>query len=159
LGTVRLLETIPHSDPPTKGELLETQNWVRDFIRAKVSPTLAPSLAQAGGLLPAPQPFALVGTGGTTTILARMEARLESYDRVAIENTRLNLDRVRWHVENLWHLPLARREAIIGLPRKRADVILPGAIIFQAVMKEFGFPELRVTTRGLRFAAVLASGT
>ena len=42
-----------------------------------------------------------------------------------------------------------------GLPRNRADVILPGAAIYEAVMEEFGFAELRVSTRGLRFAAVL----
>ena len=42
-----------------------------------------------------------------------------------------------------------------GLPKLRADVILTGVLIFEAVMEEFGFAELRVTTRGLRFAAVM----
>ena len=64
-------------------------------------------------------------------------------------------DRLRWHTENLWCLSLARREGIVGLPRNRADVILTGTVIFEAVMEQFGFAELRVSTRGLRFAAVL----
>ncbi|MES1180508.1 MAG: hypothetical protein ABUL66_01455 [Verrucomicrobiota bacterium] len=42
-----------------------------------------------------------------------------------------------------------------GLPKLRADVILTGVLIYEAVMKEFGFDELRISTRGLRFAAVM----
>jgi exopolyphosphatase/pppGpp-phosphohydrolase len=52
-------------------------------------------------------------------------------------------------------MPLSNREGVVGLPRKRADVILTGMVIFEAVMEQFGFAELRVSTRGLRFAAVM----
>jgi exopolyphosphatase/guanosine-5'-triphosphate,3'-diphosphate pyrophosphatase len=45
LGTVRLLETIPHSDPPTREEFAETRRWVRDFIEDKIRPVLGPALA------------------------------------------------------------------------------------------------------------------
>jgi len=97
----------------------------------------------------------LVGTGGAASILARMEARLEGYDRERIEATRLSLNRLRWHTERLWALSLEERKKIIGLPRNRADVILTGATIYEGVMEEFGFIELRISTRGLRFAAVM----
>jgi len=33
-----------------------------------------------------------------------------------------------------------------------------GVAIYQAVMEEFGFRELRISTRGLRFAAVMDGG-
>jgi exopolyphosphatase / guanosine-5'-triphosphate,3'-diphosphate pyrophosphatase len=155
LGTVRLMETISHSDPPTREELAETRSWLREFMTTKVRPALAPALEREMQLAAAHQPIALVGTGGTTTILARMEARLETYDRAAIEATRLTRARVRWHTDFLWSQSRSRREGIIGLPRKRADVILTGAAIYEAVMEEFGFLELRISTRGLRFAAVM----
>ena len=151
LGTVRLLETIPHSDPPTAEELAETRHWLRDFIEDKIRPTLGPALERQAGTTP----ISLVGTGGTTTILARLEAALETYDRAVIESTRLSLARVRWHTENLWSMPLAKRQQIVGLPKKRADVILPGVAILEAIMAAFELPELRVSTRGLRFAAVM----
>lgn len=157
LGTVRLLETIPHSDPPTRVEFAETRQWVRDFIAEKVRPALAPALERETQLHAAQRPMLLVGTGGTTTILARMEASLETYDRAVIERTHISLARLRWHTENLWGLPLSRREGVVGLPRKRADVILTGMVIYEAVMEQFGFTELRVSTRGLRFAAVMES--
>jgi exopolyphosphatase/pppGpp-phosphohydrolase len=41
------------------------------------------------------------------------------------------------------------------MPKLRADVILTGVAIYEAVMREFHFKELRVSTRGLRFAAVM----
>ena len=84
-----------------------------------------------------------------------MEARLDSFERDRIEGMRLNLGQVEAHVERLWGLPLAERKNIIGLPKKRADVILPGVVIYEAVMEVFGFSELRISTRGLRFAAVM----
>ena len=97
----------------------------------------------------------LVGTGGTTTILARMEAQMADFDRDRIEAVRLSAAGVRTHVERLWSLPLAGRKQVVGLPSKRADVILTGAVIYETVMEELGFTELRVSTRGLRFAAVM----
>ena len=100
----------------------------------------------------------LVGTGGTTSILARMELQMDGYERERIESVRLTLEKVRGHRERLWSLPLEERRGIIGLPPKRADVILTGVAIYEAVMEEFGFNELRVSTRGLRFAAVMDEG-
>jgi len=156
LGTVRLLETIPPSDPPTAAEFAETRLWLREFITQKILLDLAPALRREVEIHAANRPVELVGTGGTPSLLARMEAQLEDYDRARIEALRLSRERVRWHNELLWGLPLAQRQDIIGLPRKRADVILTGVAIFEAVMECLGFRELRVSTRGLRFAAVMS---
>jgi exopolyphosphatase/pppGpp-phosphohydrolase len=159
--------------------LADCRGWLKEFLRAQVRPQLAPALRRetdpthaecgmrnaqaldASRSLPAPQSalhaprWTLVGVGGTASILARMAANLDQFDRERIEATRLTLARVRWRVEQLWRLPLAERQRLVGLPPDRADVILPGAAIYEAVMHEFGFGELRVSTRGLRFAAVL----
>ncbi len=97
----------------------------------------------------------LVGTGGSASILGCMEAKLEKFDRQRLEATRLSFERLRWHVEHLWRLPLEERKQVIGLPKNRADVILTGVAIYEAVMERFGFAELRISTRGLRFGAVM----
>jgi exopolyphosphatase / guanosine-5'-triphosphate,3'-diphosphate pyrophosphatase len=155
LGTVRLLEKLPVSDPPTSKELAACREWVKHFLESQVSPKLTPALKKETKMDTAHRPVMLVGTGGTTTILARMEAEIDSYDRDIIESTRLSLERMRARTEKLWSLTLAERKQIIGLPPKRADVILTGAVIFEQIMETFGFQDLRVSTRGLRFAAVL----
>ena len=152
LGTVRLLEKIPPDDPPTAAQLAACRDWVKLFLSETVRPQLEPALEREAKL----GRIELVGTGGTTSILARLEAQLETFDRDRIEQTRLGLERVRWQVNRLWSLPVAERQQIVGLPKKRADVILSGAVIYEAVLAVFGFTELRVSTRGLRFAAVMA---
>jgi len=149
LGTVRLMEKFPHRDPPTPAEFAQCRSWVGDFLRHEVRPQLEPALKQMA------DDVCLVGTGGTSTILARLEQKLERFDRDKIERTVLTFDQVVAHRKNLWQLPLARRKDIPGLPKTHADVILTGVLIYEAVMVEFGFLQLRVTTRGLRFAAVM----
>lgn len=158
LGAVRLMEKIPVSDPPGPGQLTECRNWVRDFLKLEVLPRMGPPLAAERTAAPASQPLELIGTGGTATILARMEAQLDDYDRERIEATRLTRDRVRWQVEALWSVPLAERKRFVGLPKKRADIILYGSVIYEVLMELLGFAELRISTRGLRFAAVMDEG-
>jgi exopolyphosphatase/guanosine-5'-triphosphate,3'-diphosphate pyrophosphatase len=153
LGTVRLMEKIPHGDPPSPKELAACREWLRTFFAKEVQPKLEPAILRETGRDPAE--VQLVGTGGTASILARMEAGLEDYDRERIEAARLSRERLRRRVEQLWGLPLIERQQIAGLPPKRADVILTGVAIYEAVMEQFDFRELRVSTRGLRFAAVM----
>ncbi len=149
LGTVRLMEQFPHSDPPARGEFNACRDWLNDFLRAKVRPQVAPALKNESGEI------WLVGTGGTTSILARIESKLDRFDREKIERTVLDFDHIVAHRKKLWRLPLAERKEIPGLPKLRADVILTGVLIYERVMEEFGFKQLRVSTRGLRFAAVM----
>jgi exopolyphosphatase/guanosine-5'-triphosphate,3'-diphosphate pyrophosphatase len=136
LGTVRLLEKFPHSDPPKKSEFTACRDWLKDFLHFKVRPQLEPSLKNETGEIQ------LVGTG-------------DRFDRDKIERTTLSFEQVVAHRKQLWKLPLAERKEIPGLPKLRADVILTGVVIYEAVMEEFDFKQLRVSTRGLRFAAVM----
>ena len=172
LGSVRLLETFPCSDPPQPSELASCRQWLREFLRREMRPRLAGETEErkqrsevrgqrseiGQSLLASPAAVGgvqLVGVGGAASILGCMEAGLVAFDRARIEATRLSAERVAWHLERLWSLPLEERKQIVGLPKTRADVILMGVAIYQAVMEEFGFPGLRISTRGLRFAALM----
>jgi exopolyphosphatase / guanosine-5'-triphosphate,3'-diphosphate pyrophosphatase len=153
IGTVRLMEKFSHADPPTPDEFAKCRDWMDKFLREQVCPELEPILQQekkSGEVH-------LAGTGGTATILARMKLKSDHFDRERIEATRLSLKQVRKQLESLWSLPLAERRELPGLPKSRADVILSGVLIYALVMEQFGFAELRVSTRGLRFAAVMTS--
>lgn len=150
IGTVRLLEKLPHSEPPKAQELDDCRTWLHHFLDECVVPKVRPALRACSE-----RRVQLIGTGGTSTIIARIQLAIDSYDRDPIEAARISRAQVHRLVERLWSLPLAQRQEIIGLPKKRADVILPGVAIYEAVMDVLGFPELRVSTRGLRYAALM----
>ncbi len=101
LGTVRLLEKFPHSDPPTRGEFAKCRDWLENFLSHEVRPQLEPAMKNEAGEIQ------LVGTGGTTSILARIEKKLDRFDREKIERAVLTFEQVAAQRENLWKLPLA----------------------------------------------------
>ncbi|HWN95213.1 MAG TPA: hypothetical protein VNT99_09280 [Methylomirabilota bacterium] len=149
LGSVRLLEYLRPSDPPAPVELLQCRAHLRAFFAEHVHKILDPALVKERVRV------RLIGTGGAATILARMEYALDKYRRDEIEGAVITLASVRNWMQKLWSMPLAERRTITGLPKKRADVILTGMAIYEAVLQECGFTELRASTRGLRFAAVM----
>jgi exopolyphosphatase/guanosine-5'-triphosphate,3'-diphosphate pyrophosphatase len=156
LGTVRLLGELVLNDPPGTDQLGQCRQKLRAFFDAEIGPMVKPALERAKTSASA-QEVEFVGTGGTATILAGMEAALPSFNRERIEETRVSRQRLQWHAEHLWNMPAAQRKQVVGLPANRADVILTGAAIYECVMTYFDFDELRVSTRGLRFAMVAES--
>lgn len=148
IGSVRLLERIRISDPPRSEERRACEAEIRSLLMERVKPHLDPVIRRLGVVQ-------LVATGGTSTILARVELKLRSFNREMIEGTLLSRERIKSETMRLWSTPLEKRKQIIGLPPNRADVILPGALIFDQVMEVFGLETLRVSTRGLRFAALM----
>ena len=153
LGTVRLLELLKPADPPAATDLPRCRAWLADFLETQIQPALAPVLRA-----PERHGVQLIGTGGTPGILARMQLELADFDRARMEGARLTVEQIRCLTGRMWQLPLAARRQIVGLPPERADVILTGAAIYEAVLERFGFGELCISTRGLRFAAVMDVG-
>lgn len=148
LGTVRSLEGIDPPEPPTPDSLTETRRILRDFLIREVRPDFLP-------LLDSSEQPEVVATGGTINILARMHLRTDEFIRERIDAALLTLEGLRQTTHNLWSLPLRARQQIPGLPPNRADVMLMGAAIFEAILDTFNLPRVAPCTRGLRFAALL----
>ena len=150
LGSVRLLERFRPGDPPSPRELHACRGWLTAFLNQNIGSEMKRQFTDS-----ARGPVTLVGTGGTTTLLARMTKQLTTFDRDLIDGTRLTLETLTHYVNDLWSRPLEDRKTIPGLPANRADVIIMGVAIYEAVLQHFQLPELYVSTRGLRFGALL----
>jgi exopolyphosphatase / guanosine-5'-triphosphate,3'-diphosphate pyrophosphatase len=150
LGAVRLLEQFPLSATPTAEERQRCRQWLAEFIARGIRPSLAPVLEQ-----PRKQ-IVLVGVGSAAKALLRMETLLNNTERERLKAKGIPLATVSDWAEELWRMSLSERKRLVGLKKKRADVIPFGAAIFEAVMQELGFGHLRVSKRGLRHGAVLA---
>lgn len=149
IGAVRLLEQLKPSDPPGLDALQRCRESLRNFFVNDAVPKIGRAVHQSG------KKVQLIGVGGTATILARLEQQIDTFDRDTIESTRVSLSRLRNDLESLWQKTFAERQNIVGIPRKRADVIITGMAIYESVMQQFGFDEVRVSTRGLRYFALL----
>jgi exopolyphosphatase/guanosine-5'-triphosphate,3'-diphosphate pyrophosphatase len=150
LGTVRLFERLRPGDQPGRELLARCRAELAGFLAQTVGPDLGPALAAAGR-----EGMQFVAVGGTAAILARIELGLSRYDRRAIEAAALSLATVAYANERLWDMSLAERKHVSGLPAERADIILTGVAVFEAVMRAFRLAAVRPSLRGLRFAAVM----
>jgi len=150
IGAVRLLEKLRPGDPPSLADLAGCRRWLTDFFNQQIAPALESSLGES-----LRRDARLVGAGGTSTVLACMALELAHFDRQRVDGTRLSRQQVLEFMVHLWSRPLAERKKIIGLPSNRADIILMGVAIYEAVLAHFDFPELYISTRGVRFGAIL----
>lgn len=148
LGTVRLMERCPHSDPPTLSELVEVQDYLRKITDESIRPDLARAITSKAGLK-------LIGTGGTSTLLARIHNQMDGFDRKKIESTVLTGNLLQELGRRLWSMSLRERSAIVGLPAQKADVILLGIVIFESLLRLSSCDKINVSLRGLRFGALL----
>jgi exopolyphosphatase/guanosine-5'-triphosphate,3'-diphosphate pyrophosphatase len=136
IGSVRLFERHVTGDPPRADELAR--------VRADIE----------GALATAPKPdgaATLVGVAGTVTTLASIALELDVYDSARVHGARLTRATVSALAASLARLPLADRRALTGLDPRRADVIVVGAAIVDAVMAWRAQDELVVSDRGVRF--------
>ena len=150
LGSVRLMEGYPVSDPPAIGEMKTILHSINGNFSEPMLPGLRAHLNVLGGL----PTFVMIGSGGMAGIFAKMELAADDYDRDRMETVELPLSSVTVWRERLWGMPLARRREITGLPCNRADVALYGSLIYEQLMRQFGIATLRVSTRGIRFGVL-----
>lgn len=151
LGGVRLLKRFAISTPPVPAELLRCREWLKGFIAREILPAVAPHLG------PEHERTRFIGVGSTAKALMRMETLLNSHQRDQLKVEGIPITTVTDWVEQLWQMSLSERKRLIGLKKRRADVIPFGAAIIETVMQELGFTHLRVSKRGIRHAAVQQS--
>ncbi len=92
----------------------------------------------------------LIGTSGTVTTLAGLHLGLERYERQKVDGLWMTRGEVDVTMEALLGMPFDRRVAHPCIGRDRADLVLPGCAIFEAIRREWPTERVRVADRGLR---------
>ena len=92
----------------------------------------------------------LLGTSGTVTTLAAIALDLARYDRARVDGSWHDCTRIVAIGNGLVALDLAARAAIGCVGPDRADLIVPGWTIFDAIHTVWCCETLRVADRGLR---------
>jgi exopolyphosphatase/guanosine-5'-triphosphate,3'-diphosphate pyrophosphatase len=92
----------------------------------------------------------LLGTSGTVTTVAGVHLGLPRYDRNQVDGSWLNIDQVRDVTARLLASSHAERVAQPCIGKERADLVLAGCAILEALLRTWPCERLRVADRGLR---------
>ncbi|MGD9478321.1 Ppx/GppA phosphatase family protein [Shinella sp. G-2] len=103
-----------------------------------------------GELVHAPEDFHLIGTSGTVTTLAGVHLDLPRYDRRRVDGVWLSDDEVTAMQARLLSWDFSARAANPCIGPDRADLVLAGCAILEAIRKRWPSRRMRVADRGLR---------
>jgi exopolyphosphatase/guanosine-5'-triphosphate,3'-diphosphate pyrophosphatase len=113
----------------------------------EVARHIAPFAAQNNGDLAG---MHLLGTSGTVTTLAGVHLNLPRYDRRRIDGIWMNSTELTATIARLLGMSYQERAGNNCIGVERADLVLAGCAILDAIRKAFPLPRLRVADRGLR---------
>jgi exopolyphosphatase/guanosine-5'-triphosphate,3'-diphosphate pyrophosphatase len=94
--------------------------------------------------------FHMLGTSGTVTTIAGVYLKLRRYDRRRVDGCWLSDDEISRVVADLMAMSFDERAANPCIGAERADLVLAGCAILDAIRRAFPCPRLRVADRGLR---------
>ncbi len=94
--------------------------------------------------------FHMLGTSGTVTTIAGVFLRLRRYDRRRVDGCWLSDNEISSVVAELMAMNFDQRAANPCIGAERADLVLAGCAILDAIRRDFPCPRLRVADRGLR---------
>jgi exopolyphosphatase/guanosine-5'-triphosphate,3'-diphosphate pyrophosphatase len=95
-------------------------------------------------------PHFLVGCGGTFTTLAELVMASKKEVDIPVAGYKVSHAEVRHLLDRLLKMPLRSRRSMAGMTPDRADIILAGLSIIDALMKRFRVNTLVIHTRGVR---------
>lgn len=149
LGVVTLAERFPEPDPTTP-------DWYDDMVEAMRGELAAFTGAEAQRDTFSGGRAQLIGTSGAITSLAGLHLNLDRYDRARVDGLRITASECRAVADRLLSTTRAGRAAHGCIGPDRADLVLAGAAILEAVQREWPCDNLRVADRGLREGMLLS---
>ncbi|AFZ28067.1 exopolyphosphatase [Cylindrospermum stagnale PCC 7417] len=148
VGAVRLTGELITTDPISNIEFQYLQAYARGMLERSVDEVLAN--------LNFGESPRLVGTSGTIETLATIHAREKlGYVPSTLNGYQFPLKDLRELVNRLRRLSNVERAIIPGMPDKRSEVILAGAVILQEGMTLLGAESLTVCERSLREGVIV----
>lgn len=98
----------------------------------------------------------MIGTSGTVTTLSGVHLGLQRYDRTQVDGLWLSFINARKTAEHLRSMDLEERSRHPCIGRGRADLVVAGCAILEAIYRTWPMDWLRVADRGVREGALLS---
>jgi exopolyphosphatase/guanosine-5'-triphosphate,3'-diphosphate pyrophosphatase len=97
----------------------------------------------------------MIGTSGTVTTLAGIHLRLPHYDRNRVDGIALDFSDLSAATQELLSMDFEERSRVPCVGRERADLVVAGCAILDAVHAQWPVGRLSVADRGLREGMLL----
>ncbi len=124
-----------------------------DEVSGQLDPFLERLRASTGK---ASSGFHLLGTSGTVTTIAGVHLGLNRYDRTRVDGVWISPTDVHGVTQSLLEMDYRSRAAHPCVGQERADLVLAGCAIFEAIARAWPADRLRVADRGLREGILLS---
>ena len=109
------------------------------------------SFARFAELLPSDEEnIRLLGTSGTVTTLASVHLALPSYDRRAVDGLHVPIEAMREISTAIAEMDAGERAALPCIGAERADLVVAGCAILEAIIDIWPAAQLGVADRGIR---------
>lgn len=132
-----------------RGDLADEADRLDAYRRMKAR--VSEAFAEFAGTLPTGEGTPrLLGTSGTVTTLASVHLGLASYDRRAVDGLIMPSDAMRDIGTMLSKMSLAERAELPCIGTDRADLVVAGCAILEAILDIWPTASLGVADRGIR---------
>jgi exopolyphosphatase/guanosine-5'-triphosphate,3'-diphosphate pyrophosphatase len=99
----------------------------------------------------------LILCGGTASALAAADLGLTTFQPDKISGHRISDLRLKRFIAQFAGQTLEERRSLSGIGRRRAEIILPGALIIEELLLRLGREEYLTSERGLRYGLLLSA--
>ena len=127
---------------------LNVTREIYEVMVSEVSALIAPFAREHGG--EGLRGIHMLGTSGTVTTIAGVHLNLKRYDRNRVDGCWMDAQEIDGVLEKLLSMSYDERVANPCIGPERADLVLAGCAILEAIRRAFPCPRLRVADRGLR---------
>lgn len=148
VGAVRLNAQMITTNPVSEEEFIRLEAYVRG--------RLEPAVDDLKACLPQSEPLQMIGTSGTIETLAQLIAA-EQLGSIPdpLNGYILTLKDIERWADKLRRMSYSQRLELSELSARRAEIIVPGAVILQQAMRMLGVDRLMICERALREGLVV----
>jgi exopolyphosphatase/guanosine-5'-triphosphate,3'-diphosphate pyrophosphatase len=142
IGSVRINEKYLNSHPPSFEDIVNAESFINENLKEidfDISGT------------------SLIGVAGTVTTLGAIVLGLDKFDAGRVDNLNISIAEIEEILNRLIPMPIEELYGMGDYMTGRADIVIPGILILKCFMRKFGFTNVRVSTKGLRYGVFLRS--
>jgi exopolyphosphatase / guanosine-5'-triphosphate,3'-diphosphate pyrophosphatase len=128
---------------------VDVTNDSYEAMVTEVSKAMSGFVAKAGHVVRS-HGFHTLGTSGTVTTIAGVHLGLERYDRRRVDGIWMSTPDIDNVLDRIRRMSFSERAANACIGADRADLVLAGCAIFEAIRRAFPSERVRIADRGLR---------